>query len=33
VMCEELGVIPSDAHGLRGADVRVLTPRTGIEGA
>jgi hypothetical protein len=33
VLCEELGVIPSDAHGLRGADVRVLTPRTGIEGA
>jgi hypothetical protein len=32
VLCEELGVIPSDAHGLRGADVRVLTPRTGIEG-
>jgi Uncharacterised nucleotidyltransferase len=33
VMCEELGVIPADAHGLRGAEVRVLTPRTGIEGA
>jgi hypothetical protein len=33
VMCEELGVIPADAHGLRGADVRVLTPRTGIERA
>jgi len=28
VMCEELGVIPSDARGLRGADVRVLTPRS-----
>jgi hypothetical protein len=28
VMCEELGIIPSDAHALRGADVRVLTPRT-----
>ena len=27
VMCEELGIVPSDAHGLRGADVRVLTPR------
>jgi len=33
VLCEELGIVPSDAHGLRGADVRVLTPRTGIEGA
>jgi Uncharacterised nucleotidyltransferase len=33
VMCEELGIVPADAHGLRGADVRVLTPRTGIEGA
>jgi hypothetical protein len=33
VMCEELGIVPSDAHGLRGADVRVLTPRTGIGGA
>jgi hypothetical protein len=29
VMCEELGIVPSDAHGLRGADVRVLTPRAG----
>jgi hypothetical protein len=28
VLCEELGVLPADAHGLRGADVRVLTPRT-----
>ena len=28
VMCEELGIVPSDAHGLRGADVRVLTPRS-----
>jgi nucleotidyltransferase AbiEii toxin of type IV toxin-antitoxin system len=26
VMCEELGVIPADAHGLRGAEVRVLRP-------
>jgi Uncharacterised nucleotidyltransferase len=33
VLCEELGVVPADAHGLRGADVRVLAPRTGIEGA
>src|SRR5688572_10943509 len=29
VMCEELGIVPSDAQGLRGAEVRVLTPRTG----
>jgi hypothetical protein len=28
VMCDELGIVPADAHGLRGADVRVLTPRT-----
>jgi hypothetical protein len=28
VMCEELGIVPGDAHGLRGADVRVLTPRS-----
>jgi hypothetical protein len=28
VMCEELGILPSDAHALRGADVRVLSPRT-----
>jgi nucleotidyltransferase DUF2204 len=27
VLCEELGILPADAHGLRGADVRVLTPR------
>jgi hypothetical protein len=33
VMCEELEIVPSDTHGLQGADVRVLTPRTGIEGA
>jgi len=33
VMCEELELVPSGAHGLRGADVRVLTPRTGIERA
>jgi Nucleotidyl transferase of unknown function (DUF2204) len=26
VMCEELGIVPSEAHGLRRADVRVLTP-------
>ncbi len=28
VLCEELGVIPPEAHGHRGADVRVLTPRS-----
>jgi hypothetical protein len=33
VMCEELEIVPSHTHGLQGADVRVLTPRTGIEGA
>jgi hypothetical protein len=33
VLCEELEIVPADAHGLRGAHVRVLTPRTGIEGA
>jgi hypothetical protein len=27
VLCEELGILPAEAHGLRGADVRVLTPR------
>jgi hypothetical protein len=27
VLCEELGILPADTHGLRGADVRVLTPR------
>ena len=27
VMCEELGIVPADSHGLRGADVRVLSPR------
>jgi hypothetical protein len=27
VLCEELGILPVEAHGLRGADVRVLTPR------
>jgi hypothetical protein len=27
VLCEELDIVPTDAHGLRGADVRVLTPR------
>src|SRR5215216_841997 len=29
VMCEELGIVPGDSHTLRGADVRVLTPRQG----
>jgi hypothetical protein len=28
VLCEELGIVPADSHGSRGADVRVLTPRT-----
>jgi len=28
VMCQELGLVTSDTHGLRGADVRVLTPRS-----
>ena len=28
VMCEELGILPADHRGLRGADVRVLTPRS-----
>jgi hypothetical protein len=32
-MCEELGLVTSDTHGLRGADVRVLTPRMGIDTA
>jgi hypothetical protein len=27
VLCEELELLPVDTHGLRGADVRVLTPR------
>jgi hypothetical protein len=27
VMCEELGIVTSGAHGLRGADVRVLRPQ------
>jgi len=27
VMCEELGIVPIDSHGVRGAEVRVLTPR------
>jgi hypothetical protein len=27
VLCEELGIMPADSHGLRGAEVRVLTPR------
>jgi Nucleotidyl transferase of unknown function (DUF2204) len=26
-LCDELGIVPADASGLRGADVRVLTPR------
>ena len=30
VMCEELGLVPADAHGLRRANVRVLT-RSGID--
>ena len=29
VMCEELGIVPGEGHGSRGANVRVLTPRTG----
>jgi hypothetical protein len=29
VMCEELGIVPEGAHGVRGAEVRVLTPRAG----
>jgi hypothetical protein len=33
VMCEQLGIVEGDVHGLRGADVRVLTPRGGIDGA
>jgi hypothetical protein len=31
VLCEELGILDADAHGLRGANVRVLTPRAGID--
>jgi hypothetical protein len=27
VLCEELGIVPAERHGLQGADVRVLTPR------
>jgi hypothetical protein len=27
VLCEELGIVPMDAHAMRGAEVRVLTPR------
>lgn len=27
VMCEELGIVPIDSHAVRGAEVRVLTPR------
>jgi hypothetical protein len=27
VLCEELGIVPMDAHPMRGAEVRVLTPR------
>jgi hypothetical protein len=33
VLCEELGIMPADAHGLHGADVRLLTPRNRQEGA
>ena len=29
VLCEELGISEGSAHGTRGADVRVLTPRAG----
>jgi hypothetical protein len=29
VLCEELGIVPSDAPAPRGADVRVLTPTPG----
>ena len=29
VLCEELGISGGSAHGTRGADVRVLTPRAG----
>ena len=27
VLCEELGIVPMGAHPMRGAEVRVLTPR------
>ena len=27
VLCEELGIVPIDSHAVRGAEVRVLTPR------
>jgi hypothetical protein len=27
LLCDELGIMPAEAHGLRGADVRVLAPR------
>jgi hypothetical protein len=33
VLCEELGIGPGDPHGLRGANVRVLTPRAGTDSA
>lgn len=29
VLCDELGIVPADSHALRGAEVRVLTPRAG----
>src|ERR671915_1226258 len=32
VMCEELGIVPADGHGAHGANVRVLTQRTGNPG-
>ena len=32
VLCEELGIAPADTHGHRGAEVRLLRPRTGIDG-
>jgi hypothetical protein len=33
VLCEELGIMEDDSHALRGANVRVLTPRAGTDGA
>jgi hypothetical protein len=32
VMCEELGVVPAEGHGAHGANVRLLTQRTGAPG-
>jgi hypothetical protein len=31
VLCEELGIVEGDAHGLHGANVRVLTRRAGTD--